>query len=569
MTGGDNGGLTIPSTAVINDWQTSVDPINPQVGYQLPIGEAGVDLFTGGLILGQPLDFDQSPGTSVGGDPALVYDSSTVGTRATIEASFPYIATGSTHLTRLVATLTWNNEDPEAPVVVNVGSGLPDTGVTIDLPISHPVGTGNFPYTIDVVATLSDGTSFTASTQGTAGVIGNGYEDPVGYGWSIAGIDQLIQESNGMALVYGSGGSHFFADDGQGGFTSPPDDFGTLTDNGDGTHTYTAKDQTEYDFDAHGLLTSVATPDGQTTTYEYDSDQHLTQITTPDLGVTTFNYSGSGGDALLTSIDEPGGRTVALAQDSNRNLTSITDAAGQTRTFTYDSNPTDPNDPRNHLLIADQWQPFDTTFTYQHDTGVNNVGVVTAVNLGLGSVYQVRPVALDGWPVSDPEPGSVTDALGHATTYTLDSNGYLVELDRPDGASETWDRDSHELVTSATDFNGETTTYDYDSSGDGDLTEVDYPDGSSVSYQYDPHFHEVTQEKTSLGETTSYQYDSQTGDLTEETDPEGNTTTYDWSDGELMSMTDADQHTTTYGYDAEQPPHGNDRWRRTPDGLQL
>jgi len=44
-----------------------------------------VAMNTGGVRLSQVLDFDQSPGTAVGGDPVLVYNSDTVQVRPIIE----------------------------------------------------------------------------------------------------------------------------------------------------------------------------------------------------------------------------------------------------------------------------------------------------------------------------------------------------------------------------------------------------------------------------------------------------------------------------------------------------
>ncbi len=40
---------------------------------------------TGGLRLVHPLDFDRSPGTSVGGDPVLFYNSETVHVRPVVD----------------------------------------------------------------------------------------------------------------------------------------------------------------------------------------------------------------------------------------------------------------------------------------------------------------------------------------------------------------------------------------------------------------------------------------------------------------------------------------------------
>src|SRR5207253_1663493 len=49
------------------------------------VGEAQVALNTGGLRLSHALDFDLSPGTDVGGSPALVYNSETVDVHPIIE----------------------------------------------------------------------------------------------------------------------------------------------------------------------------------------------------------------------------------------------------------------------------------------------------------------------------------------------------------------------------------------------------------------------------------------------------------------------------------------------------
>ena len=51
---------------------------DPQNALFLPVGEAAVSANTGGLRISHPLDFDLSPGTDVGGNPALFYNSATV-----------------------------------------------------------------------------------------------------------------------------------------------------------------------------------------------------------------------------------------------------------------------------------------------------------------------------------------------------------------------------------------------------------------------------------------------------------------------------------------------------------
>ena len=71
-------------------------------GTWLPIGEALASPNTGALRLSQPLDFDQNPGTGVGGNPALTYNSITVA-QPIIEVTLPTEG----YVTSITATLTW------------------------------------------------------------------------------------------------------------------------------------------------------------------------------------------------------------------------------------------------------------------------------------------------------------------------------------------------------------------------------------------------------------------------------------------------------------------------------
>jgi len=87
---------------------------DPAQAFLLPLGEAVVDLNQGGLRLSQQLDFDQSPGTSVGRDPALVYNSATVDVRPVIQLSLQTDPNGPVP-TEVQLQLTWNGIT-EAPV---------------------------------------------------------------------------------------------------------------------------------------------------------------------------------------------------------------------------------------------------------------------------------------------------------------------------------------------------------------------------------------------------------------------------------------------------------------------
>ena len=62
-----------------------------------------------------------------------------------------------------------------------------------------------------------------------------------------------------------------------------------------------------------------------------------------------------------------------------------------------------------------------------------------------------------------------TDARGHTTNFTYDGDGNLIQktypdrLTRPIGQSERFAYDANGNQVGHTDFNGDTTTFDYDS----------------------------------------------------------------------------------------------------------
>src|SRR5262249_265726 len=144
------------------------------------------------------------------------------------------------------------------------------------------------------------------------------------------------------------------------------EDFGTLVKNGNGTYTYTAKDQTQWNFSSAGLLTSVVAPTGLTLSYTYTNGL-LTGVTPPDQGTTTLTYT----PAFLTSISEPGSRPLTLTQtvsSGKSTLTQITDVDSTVRTLGYNT---------SRQLTSDSWSPLASTFSFNGTTGL-----LTGVTLG-------------------------------------------------------------------------------------------------------------------------------------------------------------------------------------------
>jgi hypothetical protein len=152
--------------------------------------------------------------------------------------------------------------------------------------VASAVTTTNlYPWKLEVKGNYSNGNVFDRIVSGSSYVVINDPSWPYGYGWTLSGVDRLVPVTNGVEWLYGSGGTRFF----NGGpiiYNRPPNDFGTLNGNGDGSYTYVSKQRFRWDFDVNGILTKITDPHGLIRTFTYSSGR-LT-ITEPDLTVATY-----------------------------------------------------------------------------------------------------------------------------------------------------------------------------------------------------------------------------------------------------------------------------------------
>ncbi|HEV3256736.1 MAG TPA: hypothetical protein VG013_07655, partial [Gemmataceae bacterium] len=511
--------------------------------FMLPYGPADVSPQTGNGRVGLPLDFRQSMPSSqcacadTFGEPGLRWNSDTVNVQPIIEATFSSDTQGSVP-TQIQAQLTWNNGTPQPWVTFSTTGHSAGDVYLLALQVASAVtATGNYPWQVEVKATLpGSGGTIDRIITGNAYVVVNSGSDAYGYGWSIDTVNKLVADTAGVLWAYGQGGTRYFQAGPSTTYISPPNDFGTLVKNGDGSFTYTAKDQTKYNFNSAGLQTSIVDPHNLAVTFGYSSGL-LSTVAHIDGGLTTFSYTSG----LLATVAEPGNRVITLTHDGSGNMTGIVNADGGLRTLAYDS---------VHRLVNDRWGPLNATFSYDPTSGV-----LSSINLGLGSTLAVSPAAVQGLATSPAKLASqalgiLTDALSQLTTYSLDLYGQPTKLLTPDGATQSWQRDFAGQATAYTDGISRTTTnvYQY-GSGLGDLVQVTNADSSLMTYQYDSTFHEVTQIQDTLGRLTTFTYNSQ-GDLLTTRDALNNVTTQVWSSGLLQSVTDPLNHTTTYQYDS-------------------
>ena len=134
---------------------------------------------------------------------------------------------------------------------------------------------------------------------------------------------------------------------------------------------------------------------------------------------------------------------------------------------------------------------------------------------------------------------SSTDALGHVTTNTYDSDNNLrsqtVRIDSNTTATTTYTYNGLGQVTTVTDALGNVTTNGYDLTGNLLSIMSPVPDNSTAA------------------SVTQFSYNS-LGELTQINDPLGNATSMTYTTAGLVAtIKDAQNNVTTYGYDA----HGN------------
>ena len=288
-------------------------------------------------------------------------------------------------------------------------------------------------------------------------------------------------------------------------------------------------------YNASNQLVSVADSYGRTLSFTYNNDL-LQTVTTPDALVLTYSYSASGAQNLLISVaystTPPTSQTYLYENPVVPfALTGILDENGNRfTTWTYDG--LSRGLKSQHGSSANL-----TTVTYNAD------GTVTATNaFGVADTYSFA--TLQGVPKAmqiSRAATSTTTAV--ARTFAYDTNGY---------------------VNSATDWNGNLTTYVNDIHGDPTTINeaVATPVARSTYITYDPIWVHLPDTIVTPELTTSYVYDGNGNPLTKmladtttttlpyTTQGQTRTSTYTWVNFLLASAQTPNGNLTRYGYDS-------------------
>ena len=301
-------------------------------------------------------------------------------------------------------------------------------------------------------------------------------------------------------------------------------------------------------YDASGNLLSLGDVLGRITTNEYDGLGRLIKTTAPDpdgasgplaTPVRTFRYDAA--DNLIETKDPLGNATTYAYDDLNRRVL-VTDALGGETATTYDA-------VGNVIATSDTLGRV-TTNTYDNlDRLVTNTAPDPDGATGAGTA-----------PVTGLEYDlvgnlvKITDALGHATTFTYD------DLDRRSGVTDalggtaTTEYDAVGNATATIDVLGRRTTFKFDALRRLVETTQPDPDGSGPlsalvsSYEYDIGGNLVAT-TDALGRVTSYTYDV-LNRRTKVTDAAGgiSETLYDAA-GRVVALIDPLSHRTDFAFD--------------------
>jgi YD repeat-containing protein len=298
-------------------------------------------------------------------------------------------------------------------------------------------------------------------------------------------------------------------------------------------------------------VTKTVDPNLHVTTVSSDSDGMPLAVTDALGNTTTFTYNDIG---RRSSVTDPMGVKTKLTYDENGEEIFFDRPAlgnGSAGRQIYSSEYDDPAHPGDMTASID---PLGNETVYTYDSRGNPASVTDP--LGNTWKYSIKKACFNK---TDPRVArraggstpdtTITDPLGHMTSYTCDANGNLLTTTDATGATTTNTYDADNELTSTTDPVGrKTTTYSYDA--DGQLTAVHMPDGTTSQATYGADG-EITAAIDPAGGRRAFTYDA-LGRTATVTDQLGRKMTfaYDAADN-LTSSTDAMGVTTTNTYDAD------------------
>jgi RHS repeat-associated protein len=450
---------------------------------------------------------------------------------------------------------------------------------------------------LDFTRTYTESIADPSGPNGSAAVDG-----PFGFGWTFSyNLSATTDATTGNVTIHQEDGSQVPFIDSSGTYTpSAPRFDATLTASGT-NYVFTRRGHDIFTFDkTTGRLTSEQDLAGAkasptyATTLAYDTSGHLHTITDPGGRVYTLTWTGN----HITQLADSAGRVVTYAYDATSDLTDVL-GVGTTRSpsvldndhmrytytaahlmasmrtpnnfggpasavtsMTYDTSERvlTQTDPLGHVttfaygpsstLSAGQTLVTDPSGHKTLDTYAN--GLLTSETKGFGTAdagtwsYTYDPVSLGVSTATDPD--------GNLTTYSYDDHGNVTSQSNGLGVTTNYLYNAADALVETVDGNGVASVNQYDQSGHiptgtaalQDLTSTTVTQANNVVESTTGNF------GAAPARTINYFYDNAAhpGDRTRVTDPNGNTTTTTYDTfGDTTSVTDPAGDKTAYGYD--------------------
>jgi RHS repeat-associated protein len=324
----------------------------------------------------------------------------------------------------------------------------------------------------------------------------NERDSKLGSGWTVAGLQRLVVQSDGVMVTAGNGVASFYRRrcTGCDEFLSPAGESATLTYiASQSRYRLEAADHQSYvSFNASGQMIYSGDPWVETTAYAYDTAGRLSTITDGAQKVITFGYDAAG---FLSGITDPAGRRAAVSVSGGL-LVSVTD-------------------PDNVVALRPTYATTGTRLItswldrggFARDFGYDFAGGLASITLPQVSVRgaPARPVTRTSSleSVVLPAPGTGTtlatpamrikpnsvrlrswDAAGTLSTVTPDRLGQALRLDAPLSRVALMPRNEQSRVTRAVSITGDTTDIEYDESGLNPVRITDRRTGRVITHTY-------------------------------------------------------------------------------------
>ncbi|MEL7494972.1 MAG: peroxidase family protein, partial [Cyanobacteria bacterium J06554_11] len=337
------------------------------------------------------------------------------------------------------------------------------------------LASGAYQYEVESGFYLLNDSEFTGSAVKTGDrlVHVNSVDSVLGSGWGIAGVQELVENSDGSVLLIDGDGSDMLFEASEthlNQYDSPASDFSVLVKLSDGTFQRTTENQTVYRFNSDNKLVSITDRNQNITRYIYNNGL-LTDVVDPIGLVTNFTYQ----NGRVSSITDPAGRSTQLKYSAEGDLVEIIDPDGTKRVFEYD---------RSHLMTAETDKQG-----YREQTFYDFAGRASHAVRKDGSIVRVNPVQVQGLYspeltakkntapfISATMPNAIShyaDANGNVTQTLLDDSGRRITSIDGEGNTGVSRRDENYQLQSTFSAKGEKTSYKYDESGN--VIEITYP----------------------------------------------------------------------------------------------